>query len=359
MARLDGLRGILAVYVMLGHALPFTCLPAWLTRPFSHGEAAVDLFFTLSGMVVVNALENISYRFGPFMRGRARRLLPVYLTVLAMGVATVFAGSPVPLMPWVAPRMAAMFWTIGVPAHFQGDLLAHLFLAQGLVPQGMLPYAYVSLLGPAWSLSTEFQFYIVMALVLARWRNFGGFALGLLSAGVVWRLGAPLLGPYWQFSRAFLPDAAPYFALGLASTIWVRGGGTKILILAAAVCYLLGLAADEKLRALIPLGWMLALAAQVYPGRFPAVARLLDSRPAQFLGVISYPLYLLNEPVQRALAILIAPLAHGDAHLFTAFWLPGAVFGSIAAAAVLHVTLELPFMRATPRNRSAGPLRSP
>jgi peptidoglycan/LPS O-acetylase OafA/YrhL len=255
--------------------------------------------------------------------------------------------------------MAAMFWTIGVPAHFPGDLLAHLLLAQGLVPQGMLPYAYVSLLGPAWSLSTEFQFYIVMALVLARWRNFGGFALGLLAAGVAWRLGAPMLGPYWQFSRAFLPDAAPYFALGLASTIWVRGGGTRFLMIAAAVCYVLGLTADEKLRALIPLGWMLALAAQIYPAKIPALAKFLDSAAARFLGVVSYPLYLLNEPVQRGLAIWLAPLAHGDAKLFTALWLPAAVFGSIAAASVLHWGLELPFMRADPRKSEIIPLRSP
>ena len=40
---LDGLRGVLAVYVMLGHMAPFSALPGWMTGPLSHGGAAVDV----------------------------------------------------------------------------------------------------------------------------------------------------------------------------------------------------------------------------------------------------------------------------------------------------------------------------
>ena len=54
LSRLDGLRGVLAVYVMISHALPFTAVPHWMAAPFHHGEAAVDLFFALSGLVVFN-----------------------------------------------------------------------------------------------------------------------------------------------------------------------------------------------------------------------------------------------------------------------------------------------------------------
>ena len=67
LTRLDGLRGVLAVYVMLGHAMPFVRLPAGLARPFGHGEAAVDLFFALSGLVIINSLERMH---GPCWRWR-------------------------------------------------------------------------------------------------------------------------------------------------------------------------------------------------------------------------------------------------------------------------------------------------
>ena len=46
---LDGLRGVLAVYVMLGHMAPFAVLPRWIISALAHGGAAVDVFFILSG----------------------------------------------------------------------------------------------------------------------------------------------------------------------------------------------------------------------------------------------------------------------------------------------------------------------
>ena len=49
---LDGLRGVLAIYVALGHMAPFAMLPLWLQSGVSHGGAAVDVFFILSGLVM-------------------------------------------------------------------------------------------------------------------------------------------------------------------------------------------------------------------------------------------------------------------------------------------------------------------
>ncbi len=49
---LDGVRGGLAFYVLLGHALPFAPFPAWVHWLFQHGGAAVDVFFILSGLVI-------------------------------------------------------------------------------------------------------------------------------------------------------------------------------------------------------------------------------------------------------------------------------------------------------------------
>ena len=59
MVCLDGLRGGLAFYVMLSHTLPFAPLPAWLLWLFQHGGAAVDVFFILSGLVIVQSLDEL------------------------------------------------------------------------------------------------------------------------------------------------------------------------------------------------------------------------------------------------------------------------------------------------------------
>jgi peptidoglycan/LPS O-acetylase OafA/YrhL len=346
LSRLDGLRGILAVYVMLGHALPFTSLPGWATAPFAHGEAAVDLFFALSGLVITGAAARHQGRFLPFMAARARRLLPVYFIALALAVLILCFGPPA--LPWLAARpMARDILGGGLPHPFVWHLAAHLTLVQGALPQGLLPFAYVTLLGPAWSLSTEFQFYLVIGLSA---RRAGGgqagaarLALLLLALACLWHVLSPRLPAYWQFSRAFLPDAAGYFALGMASAVWLRGGGAAPLALCAGGLGLLAIFMGTPGRLLIPLAWLLVLRTAA-PGKsaplLNPLARLLDSRAAQTLGAISYPLYLLNEPLQRLAMCLLGPLGRANPAAFTLFWLPVALAAPLAAAALLHRTVE-------------------
>jgi len=357
MTRLDGLRGVLAVYVMLGHAAPFVVLPGCVEAALRHGEAAVDLFFCLSGLVVVQSLERFGFAAGPFLRARARRLLPVYFVVLAAAVLLLAAGSPLPGMPWVnAGSAGAEVWEQALPAGFFWHLLAHVTLTQGLIPQGALPWAYVTLLGPAWSLSTEWQFYLLVAAL--RVRNLGVLAILLLAVAAVYRL-VPLPG-YWQFSRAFLPDAAGYFALGVASAGWLRG--EKWVVLAgvfAGVCGL-GVWSGEAWKVLTPVIWVGVLLAATkvvvagkdggrrpgFAGAFTpyGLAGFLDWRGVQWLGAVSYPLYLVNEPVQRASAMLVAPCVHGDPALFTVVWLPMAVVLPVVVAGWVHRFVEAPML---------------
>jgi peptidoglycan/LPS O-acetylase OafA/YrhL len=92
--------------------------------------------------------------------------------------------------------------------------------------------------------------------------------------------------------------------------------------------------------------------------RSATLPKLLDSRAAQYLGVISYPLYLINEPLQRGCAMLIAPFAHGSPQLFTLLWLPAALSLPILAAMLLHKWIEAPAMRAGAPKIPAWPWRS-
>jgi peptidoglycan/LPS O-acetylase OafA/YrhL len=343
LSRLDGLRGVLAVYIMICHALPYSTVSGGIAEFFNHGEAVVDLFFALSGLVVINSLERFDYRFWPFLRGRARRLLPVYFSVLALAVLLVLLGSPLPEMPWLSPdTVAGSFWMKPVPEIYFWHLVEHIFLVHGLVPQGVSPWAWIDVLGPAWSLSTEWQFYVFMALVmplLNASRGLTQFALLMLGVGIFFHAAEPLLPAFWQFSRAFLPDAAPYFALGLASAVWVRSGDRAPYCLCLAGAFAIGLVSGVPMKAFICLAWTVLLMAQLYP-RMPVLPKLLDSRVAQYLGAISYPLYLVNEPVQRACAMLIAPFSHGNAAWFSHAWLPAALILPIPAAMALHHGVE-------------------
>ncbi|MDE8345092.1 MAG: acyltransferase [Acidocella sp.] len=337
--RMDGLRGALAVYVMLAHALPFTNLPPWFCGLFHHGEAAVDLFFCLSGLVITQSLTRAGGRFWPFIRARLLRLMPVYIVALALSTA-LLPGNPAAGMPWAAPS-DDVFWSPGLPSFFIWHLGLHLLLLQGVLPACVLPFAWESLLTPAWSLSTEWQFYLLLGLVAPR--RMAPLCLGLLTLGMADHL--IILPPCWQFSRAFLPDAAPYFALGLASIGILHGPGAArrvdyALFLVCLVCACMIGWHTALNKALPPLVWALILAVQ----RHPAGA-VLETRPLLALGAISYPLYLIHEPLQRALAMLIAPIAAGRAGVFTLLWLPLALIIPILAAVTLHYSVERRFMQ--------------
>ncbi|HUZ64217.1 MAG TPA: acyltransferase [Acetobacteraceae bacterium] len=358
---LDGLRGILAVYVMAGHLLPFLVLPAAfapLRAAASHGLAAVDLFFALSGLVIVQSLGGFGDRAGPFLLARAARLFPTYLVVLLAAGLVLALGDPLSAMPWLsgpgAGHGARAIWQPGWPLPWRAHLLAHLTMTHGLLPHAVLPYAYVSILGPAWSLSTEWQFYLLIPLLVAA---IGGsrqhpfrLAAAFLALAALGLAAQHVLPAPWRFSRAFLPNAAPYFALGIASTPlfrqprWADFAGYA-LVLAAVLVFALARGGGGKL--LPPLAWTLCLAVQAAPGHvlLRPFARLLRAGPVLWLGAVSYPLYLVNEPVQRLLALVIAPLCGGNGAVFSLAWAPAAVVLPLAAAWLLHRHVERPSHR--------------
>src|SRR5271166_359093 len=357
---LDGLRGVLACYVMLSHTLPFAPLPRWLHWLFQHGGAGVDVFFILSGLVIVQSLASFSYRPLPFLIARVTRIYPVFLVVFVFAVAVQPLATGFERMAWIAPDSPARdIWSSGWPSAWGIFIATHLTMTHGMFPNGVLPDVWVGFLGAAWSLSTEWQFYL-LALLFGSFlglRRMAWLFLAMSAAAVVWQAAVP---DTWQFSRAFLPNKAQYFALGVVSAIVVREGRTGwrayLVVLAAtlALCAVQG--GIDKL--LPPVVWTACLAAQVLPSSprqrgpglwVPAVAGMtavvLQSRPLVWLGAVSYCIYLVNEPVQKLLGVTLAMLVHGDAALFTALWIPGAVALPILASWWLHERVEVPAQR--------------
>jgi peptidoglycan/LPS O-acetylase OafA/YrhL len=347
---LDGLRGALAVYVLLGHMAPFAVLPDWLQSLVSHGGAAVDVFFILSGLVIAQSLGRSSGNAKVFLIGRAARIFPVYLPIFAVSVIVQPWSCGFGDMSWIGPGNAArticvMAW----PHAWLPEIAAHLTMTHGLFPNAVLKDVWVSFLGAAWSLSTEWQFYI-LALAMTRISLSGSrlaeVLLGLAAAGVVWHLTAP---EAWQFSRAFLPNKAHFFALGVASGPLVRGVPGALVRYTLVLTAAIALCATQQTagKILPPLVWTLCLAAQIHP-RAPLLRHpyaWLGTRPMQWLGAISYCVYLVNEPIHKVLGGALSQVADGDSLLFSILWLPLAVLLPIGAAAWLHVWLEIPALR--------------
>ena len=346
---LDGLRGVLALYVMASHALPFAILPSaldWLASLLSHGGAGVDLFFILSGLVILRSLQAFQGRPRGFLIARASRIFPVYLLAFALALALRPWAHGIAAMPWIGPGSPAqVLVSDGWPEWAGVEIAAHLLMLHGLFPDGALPHVWVRFLGAAWSLSTEWQFY-VLALVLSCWRvrdsRMAAIFLALAAAGLGWHMLAPDGG---TFSRAFLPNKAQYFALGIASAALLAGapGARRLYLatLAAALVISLDQGGPGKMAA--PLAWSLCLGAQL--GLCTPLATLLRHRVLLWLGAVSYPLYIVHEPIHKILSIALARLAAGDGVWFSALWLPAAIVVPLLAAWWLHVAVELPAQR--------------
>ena len=168
----------------------------------------------------------------------------------------------------------------------------------------------------------------------------------LAAAGVVWNSSVP---EDWQFSRAFLGNKAHFFALGVASVVVVRGQRGALLIYGAALGTSLVICAFQGTfgKMLPPLVWTVCLAAQMWPDRtgLRPLAWLLRCRMAQYLGAISFCVYVANEPIHKLLAAGLSRVADGDAVVFTAVWLPTALLLPILASDWLHRYVEMPALR--------------
>jgi peptidoglycan/LPS O-acetylase OafA/YrhL len=276
---LDGIRGLLALYVVAHHCwlltypgYPANTGPAWLGW-LVHGRLAVVAFIVLSGFSLAIGPAGNGWHLGgvrEFARRRARRILPAYWAALAFSLA--LAADPPGLRSTVV----------------------HAFLLQDLV-------AVRSPNGAFWSIAVEAGLYLTFPVLLLLRRRAG--ALLTLAAVVVPVVAGGLLGlatPGRQLGYTF--ELLPLFTAGMVAA--GARPAPRLAALAAAPVLLL-IAVQGPVWAVRHYYWVdlaagpaiaLFLAAVAH-GRPAAVVLFLDSRPLRTLGGFSYSLYLIHLPV--------------------------------------------------------------
>ena len=80
----------------------------WLGRLASHGGAAVDIFFVLSGLVILRSLQAFRGDGRGFLIARAARIFPVYLLALGLALALRPFAHGVAMMHWIGPDSPAL-----------------------------------------------------------------------------------------------------------------------------------------------------------------------------------------------------------------------------------------------------------
>jgi peptidoglycan/LPS O-acetylase OafA/YrhL len=291
---INGLRAWAVLVVVLFH---------FGVPGFAGGFVGVDVFFVISGFlmtgIVLSALQAGNFSFLRFYLARARRILPALLALCAalLGLGWCFWLPSGEYVVLGKHALASMLFFSNNTYHKEAGYFATSSHEKWLLH--------------TWSLSVEWQFYLLLPVLLfALWKLFprkrmvgGALAvLGGLSLAQALLPGSEDAGQYffsltaraWEMLAGGLVFLLEGFPLGRRSRHGLELAGIA-LIIAAVTSF------DETLRwpsayTLLPIiGTVLVLVAA------NERSLLTGSRPMQWLGNRSYSIYLWHWPVAVAL----------------------------------------------------------
>lgn len=335
--QLDGLRGIAALVVVVHHCVlvspqlarlyeehpePPTGAAALLGYTPLHllwdGPAAVTVFFVLSGFVL--AIPFLKPGHMPWRLYYPRRLARLYLpTIAAVALAL--------LLFVVFPRRHETSWSWWVNAH------AFPLGPVQVLKDAVLLFGTSWLDSPLWSLRWEVVFSLALPAYLFLAKRLERFWLPTLGALLALHvLGLVLENGYLRYLPVFgvgvimavRRERLDEIARALPRTTWIMLTVLALLLVNAPWLPF----ALPGARALPMVGATLVVF--VFHS-WDAAKRFAGRRVVQWLGIVSFSLYLIHEPIAVSLAELVStvnplvavalgvPVSLGAAHLFHRF----------------------------------------
>lgn len=346
LAYIDGMRGCLAVYVVLNHiiltALPGTPSVSWSAFGWtSYGRLSVDAFIVISGfclMLPVAARGKVlNGGATQFYWKRCRRILPTFYAAAAVAA----------LAGWlVVPAKTGTLWDVSIPVRWK-SLLWTVLMCSDFEKVGRINYVF-------WSIAVEWRIYFAFPLVIVLLRKFGAawFTIGLvlLTTAAAFAIG----------NHEAIRNSICYFGLfvvGIASVEAATSQATEFrrrqwliasAVFGAAIVLVLSWRGVRVLgNPLLDLCVALCTAAALvgwYRSDGSRGGNVLGSRLLAGLGVFSYSLYLTHAPViQIVWQYAIHPMRCSPTLACWLLLLIG-LPASIAAAFLFFLVFERPFM---------------
>jgi peptidoglycan/LPS O-acetylase OafA/YrhL len=293
---LDGLRGVAALAVLIGHSYQIFVGPNASIMP--HKNLAVAFFFALSGFVIAGAYDQRlrdGMPLAEFMRRRVIRLYPMILVACLIGVVYLAVVTP-------------DFWSHArTGANIIGGILAV------PTPPGAFSFGSFPINPPEWSLFNEMLAYLVYGLLFARLRTAKIIFLGLASFVIFAGMAlVSLHGRSFADSHSFVSslfETAAMFSVGVA--LW-RSQRLIESIRFKTPTWLL--AALIIAPCIAPRAWGGAIDVFAMGVVIPAVLILGAARgkggghPVEhLLGALSFPVYILHWTVVMIASQILPP----------------------------------------------------
>ena len=309
-AALDGWRGICACLVVFFHAHGYS--PLYRSDLIHHSFLFVDFFFVLSGFVIAYTYASrLDTWHGTrrFLLLRIGRVYPLHLFMLLLFVAFELAL----MLKGRTPGIEREAFTGG---NHPLAILSNLFLVQSLNIHDSLTWN-----GPAWSISTEFWTYVLFALA-SLWLGMRHWVVLLAivaTAVLLVHLSKSGMDTTYDYG---LIRCVLGFALGIACfrlhPLWTRamkGASTaaitvlELLVVVGVVAFVSGVG-DSPWQFAAP--FVFALAVLVFALEGGLLSRLFQFRLLNWIGMLSYSIYLTHAFIVMLLPRIIKAVTRLD-----------------------------------------------
>lgn len=283
---LDGVRGLLAIVVMLYHYGLNSIVGALIGIDTAVFDVCVDFFFILSGLVIARSVMRAAINVRTFIARRFFRLFPLHIAISVLFAPVLFVGTDI----------------------VAGEMLLNLTAFGPFVLQELQNF-------PAWSLGFEFYgpivFVALLSLKLPNRRQ--AFALGgILLVCSTFALHQTLtgqnrlFGPYLDYMRALS-------GLGLGFMLWLvfQDGWRPLPDNISRIVFPLSIGLFFVVTigsaAFSPLAWTMSFVLVVAMATGMGSRTVFSSKPFRFAGRLSFGIYMVHVPVMLVFQHVFGP----------------------------------------------------
>ena len=286
---IDGLRALSVISVIIFH-LDHNFLPG--------GFIGVDIFFVISGYliskIITSKIDKNEFSISIFFISRARRILPMLFFILILFFPLIFFLMPGKMISISESILTGLFFVSNIFFYWQSGYFGEAI--------NFKPFIHL------WSLSIEEQFYIVFPIYCILFYKKKFFLLSLICFFIISFILANSLGPKYPNANFFLTPTRIWEILSGVFFMFIEKKkisissiildficvGALVVIISSFILLnnLDNIPNIKLLPTIISTGVLI-----IYGGNSNVVQKILCNKPTVFIGLISYSLYMLHQPI--------------------------------------------------------------